>query len=543
MSSAVQSASRSVRKPSVRPISQVALRLTDSSAFENSVAAAVRWMNEPKRCNGHIPKEAFTGAPFELNYGGGSMPAAASLLAQPNQRVWAARLDFPDARVGQRTWSTEMSVSEAQGAVLFLARLTNTTLGDDVPYSPSVPGIVYRILSMFSVEADGYALSEEADEVDESSVGDFIELLRNPNRTLPVVAVSREADGSVRLDSGTIIRRVAGAAHVACLSAEASWILSRTLGRHLSVYNGAGRLYLPSANLETDDPFRHPVHFTSKEGDSVGYANWLARTILPSTFVRPRPEFERTRFATIRAQASDLAREAQAKSTAGDATQALIISLRESLAALQKQHAEDAEAAQGLLDEAADLREAALEERNELASENERLRAKLRALSRINGDRAVSQVEPLLEFSEFSSWADKYLGDHIEVLPRALRDIEKYGSEEWIETFYQTLLCIRDYYVPMRRDGGLELKRQFEERCAELRVEESGCFAQRGDIKAFPSYRVRYGSEQVWLDRHFKYGAGYDLRRMFRIYFYWDEPNAVCVIGHMPTHLDNNNTN
>jgi len=194
------------RKPSVRPVSQVALRLTDSSAFENAIAAAVRWMNEPKRCNGHISSEAFSGTPFELNYGGGSMPAAATLLARPNERLWAARLDFPDAKVGQRTWSTEVSVADINGATLFLARLTNTTLGEDVPYSPSVPGIVYRILSMFSVEADGYAISEEADEIDQSSVDSFIALLTNPDRSLPVIAISREMDGSVRLDPGSIIR-------------------------------------------------------------------------------------------------------------------------------------------------------------------------------------------------------------------------------------------------------------------------------------------------------------------------------------------------
>ena len=196
-----------------------------------------------------------------------------------------------------------------------------------------------------------------------------------------------------------------------------------------------------------------------------------------------------------------------------------------------------------MLDEAADSRDLALEERDELASENDNLRAKIRAVSLQRGGVALTTTEPLSDFSEFPTWSAAHLGDHIEVLPRALRDIEKYGVTEWIETFYQTLLCIRDYYVPMRRDGGLELKKKFEDRCFELRIEESGCFSQKGDIKAFPSYRVRYGSEYVWLERHFKYGAGYDLRRMFRIYFYWDDVNNVCVIGHAPTHMDNNNTN
>jgi hypothetical protein len=77
MAESAQSLGRALRrKPSVRPVSQVALRLTDSSAFENAIAAAVRWMNEPKRCNGHIPDEASDGAPFS-EYG---------------QRAWITRM-------------------------------------------------------------------------------------------------------------------------------------------------------------------------------------------------------------------------------------------------------------------------------------------------------------------------------------------------------------------------------------------------------------------------------------------------------------------
>lgn len=499
-------------------------------------------MNERKRCNGLLPPSATTGAPFELGYSAGSMPASATILPQDGSRIWAARLDYPDAKVSQRTWSTEVSVAEQGSSTLFLSRLTNITLGEDVSYSPSVPGIVYRILSMFSVEADGYALSEEPDDVDIGSLSAFVDLLRNPGRELPVVAISQSADGSVRLDAETIIRRIAGAAHVAVLTTEACWELSRKLGRHLSVYNGAARMYLPSRDLESDDPFRHPIHFSSREGDTTGYANWLARTILPGTFVRPRPEFEKTRFGNVRASAAELTRSQHAVVTSTNSeTEALIASLQDSLAALKHQRDEDSEAAQALLDEAADTQEAIAEEKNELASENSRLRAKLRALGAASSSTPTTTI-PFDTYDQFEDWADATLGQNIEILPRAVREIEKRGTPETLDSFKATLLCIRDYYVPLKIDGGLDLKRKFEDACRDLHIEETACFAQKGAIKSFPEYRARYGSDSIWLDRHFKFGAGYDPRNMFRIYFYWDDINNVVVIGHAPTHLDNMNT-
>lgn len=527
-------------RSSIRPVSQVALKLTDSSAFQNAIAASVRWMNERKRCNGLIPADAATGAPFDLGYSSGSMPAASTMLLTDEVKAWACRLDYPDAKVGQRTWSTEISIIERGGSTLFLSRLTNITLGDDVPYSPSVPGIVYRILSMFSVEADGYAISEEADDIDVGGLSDFISLVRSPTRELPVVAISRLPDGSVCLDPDTLVKRVAGAAHVAILSSDAAWELTRRLGRHLTVYNGAVRMYLPSSDIDSDDPYRHPVH-RLKDGDGLGYANWLARVILPATFVRPRENFESARFSNLRAIAASNARSQRSGSSKRDGTKELIESLQKSLEALRAAKVEDAEAAQALLDEAADAQELISAEKNELASENARLRAKLRALALKSDGHAPAEPE-FQNFEQFESWADAALGEHVEILPRALREIEKRGVSEVLEKFKDTMICIRDHYVPMKIEGGLELKRKFEERCRELHIEETACFAKKGDINAFPEYRARYGSEFILLDRHFKFGTGYDLRSMFRIYFHWDEVNEVVVIGHMPSHLDNNNT-
>ena len=83
----------------------------------------------------------------------------------------------------------------------------------------------------------------------------------------------------------------------------------------------------------------------------------------------------------------------------------------------------------------------------------------------------------------------------------------------------------------------------FDAKCRELGVEESACFSIIGNIKNFPEYSTSYGGQKRWMDRHIKYGNGYDLNSMFRIYFYWDDEEQILIIGSMPTHLDNQLTN
>ena len=69
------------------------------------------------------------------------------------------------------------------------------------------------------------------------------------------------------------------------------------------------------------------------------------------------------------------------------------------------------------------------------------------------------------------------------------------------------------------------------------------CFSDKGSIKAFPEYAVTYCGDKYWCDQHIKFGGGTDPRKFFRIYYYWDKDEQILLIGHLPTHLDNNLTN
>lgn len=531
------------RRPIVRPVSQVSLTLSDKGAFTTAIAESVRWLNARSRCDGTIPVAATHGDAFDLSHNVGAMPASAAKYEGADTRIWAAKLDYPDREIGQRTWSTEISISERRNSTNFIARLTNITRGDDPQYSPSVPGVVRNILEKLSVEIDDFPASEEVFYVDHNTQADFEYLLLDRSRRLPILAFSENASGECLLRPEMAINRLAGAAHVVHLSNDSSWQMTRTYGRQHSVFNGAARLYLPEFDPDVDEQFRHPLRRPSASFDEDEYLDWLCQRILPNSFVNLDTSNDLSRVFDVRALVSKKEREDIGKTSQAGQLKSLVDSLNISLKSSEDLRKEEANAAQALLDEAAAMLEQSEEDREGLADENSRLRAKLRALSERNDDPTPQLDQRLLTYDNFEEWADNVLGEHIEVTSRAIRETEKHGAPEIIEKFQNTLLLIRDCYVPMKLGIEGSSPEIFRSACLDLGIEESACFSQKNDIKNFPGYRATFNGRRLWLDRHFKFGNGTDLRRMFRIYYLWDEDTGTVVIGHMPTHLDNNVTN
>lgn len=529
----------------VRPVSQVSLVLSDKRAFETAIRESVIWMNSAKRCAGSIPRTAMEGEPFDLTHAVGALPAVATAHEDGHSRIWSGKLDFPDREVGQRTWSTEISIVEVGPVTNFVSRLTNITRGDNPPYLPSVPGVVRQVVERLSAEADGFPLSDEVPRIDSRTHADFEYLLHNKQRRLPILALSETEEGGCLFDPSLALRRLIGAAHVVRLDSEVSWQLTRSLGREYSVFGGAARVYWPGFDADSDDPFRHPLQRLSQHFDVDDYLGWLSARVLPRAFVGLDADKALLRFTDVQALVSRKQREAMEIQTdiAGvEHLGNLVENLKVTLAALEEQRREDADAAQALLDEASEATQSAEQERDELAAENARLRAKLLALSPLRMSEPSDRPPRLDSYDDMEAWCETTLGDHIEVLPRALREASKHGAPEMLERIEATLIMIRDYYVPMRLDAKDGAWEAFRRRCEEMGIEESACFAQKGDIKNFPEYRTSFAGRRIYLDRHFKFGGGYDLRRMFRIYFAWDEETKSVIIGHMPTHLDNNNT-
>ena len=99
------------------------------------------------------------------------------------------------------------------------------------------------------------------------------------------------------------------------------------------------------------------------------------------------------------------------------------------------------------------------------------------------------------------------------------------------------MLLLRDYYVLMRREGGVLRKQRLDSRCAELGIELTPTFSGSRYGEHAEEYMVDYGGRKQLLDMHLKKGNARETRHCFRCYFFWDEDEEQAVVGWLPSHL------
>ncbi|MDY0957154.1 hypothetical protein SOM26_00480 [Sphingomonas sp. CFBP8993] len=166
----------------IRSVSSVTFEIGGSEPFERALRMASAWMRARNKA---VPSDAETGAPFDVG-GGGAPVARAAALDIDNGRIWSAAIDDPDASHVGRTWITEITIVEQQGAVHFGTRLLNFTRGEDRPFSPSIPRLVRDLIADLPCLADGEMLRDDTKVVaSPDDLDAMCELLERPGRRLP----------------------------------------------------------------------------------------------------------------------------------------------------------------------------------------------------------------------------------------------------------------------------------------------------------------------------------------------------------------------
>lgn len=145
------------------------------------------------------------------------------------------------------------------------------------------------------------------------------------------------------------------------------------------------------------------------------------------------------------------------------------------------------------------------------------------------------------DLSNFEAWCRENLSGFVELHSRAFQGAAKSAYED-SSLIYKSLLLLRDFYVPMRRDGGMELKRAFSQQCSKLGLSEEETGSRERAGEEGDEYFVRYLGKKVFLDRHLKRSNSRDPRYCFRLYFFWDDGNEQVVVGWLPSHLDSRMT-
>jgi hypothetical protein len=528
----------------IRPVSQVTLRLkpvANLDRFNLTIDEILRWIN--LRAGRKLPDIAWERKSFDLSDIGAQRTAAVAIDAP---KYWAARLDDADKKVPLRTWVTEIGVGvDETNHILFGARLVCASRGEDLPFDRTIPGFVRSIVSRGAAQLDGEDLIATPRIVaTESDVEWLVHLLEKPTRETDVIVFALP-DGSTDIrqtiiPTDTFFAQTLGAVHVVIITGPASYLLTDRIGKELSVFWQGVRTYKPNFRSWVDEPSRHPLALAARinswapEG-SPAFSRWLINQILANSVYVADREQRLPAFNTVRQFSAQIERDLL-KRAGGSDTEMLRL-YQEDNERLRNDLQEQKELHEGLLQVAEYEREAAQQEANAVKAQAFALRDRIRALEKeLKEETGKSQTDIPSTLNGFENWCKQHLSGSVEVANRAFQGVRKSEYED-PQTIYKALLVLRDQYVPMRREGGPEKRRAYEEALAAIRLEESGT----GDGIKFDSdlYSVQYGNRRMALDRHLKGGKSRDPRFCFRLYFFWDDETEVVVVGWLPSHLDN----
>lgn len=521
----------------LHPVSRISFTLTDTDAFNKAVHIAVGWLGS--KAGGKLPQEALELSTFDTRNLKGCHPCYAARVDDTQGSIWAARIDEPGSRPKSgEIWTTEIFVEKRENKpVRFGAQLKARQPVNAKSLSPSRPRLVYNLLEALSAEADGETISENISQISAGDIGNLVKLIYRPDRRLPIVAVSTDGQGRSKVDITKLTTRLSGAAHLITLPPEASWELTRSINKKMSTFGGAVRIYMPGVTEDEEDPYEHPIFFTSSE-HRHRIIDILAKRVFPLGFRDGDGETRFWHLAQIRQAVSAI--EARRK-VGSEADQ-----LRSEISALNDQVdelKESLETATALEKIAADNEKLALNLLEQEKGENERLRSTIYRLQQLNQGKEKSEEtltdRPLIDYDDLEEWAEEVLIPHISIHQKAIKDCRQNGSLDMLKRIESTLLVIRDYWIPYKIKGGLDRKNKAATELAALGVTDEPCFSRREKAREKPEYSVPYFDEKRVLYDHFKYGNSRNNAEQFRIYYSWDKDKKTLIIGKMPSHLTN----
>lgn len=526
------------RRIFVQVASQVGLTVRGYDIFRELQRRVLRWGFDPSRNLRNIPNGAWEGDSFEIDQDN-SEQAEAVRLDSP--RYWAFRLR-ERLKDTSRIWTTEVGIGERSPTeAVFGCRLVCSQRGNTEPIPRSVPSFVRGIAFTQEAYLDGRRTSSEPWVVDtEDDVDELVAFIEAPHRNHPVVAFSLP-EGSGNTDETILpvqpfIRRTVGFVHAVVVTSSAAFALTDRIGREFSVYRQAVRTYNPGFDPGTHLPTDHPVATAARIadwGDSAGanFTDFLVEQALRITRPRDVLEREQPSFQHVKRIAAQYARET-ASAAGRDDSELLKLAEDEVRAAKQ-----EAEASVELALNADAERQQAVSELRQIKAGYMALQARLDSL--LAEQPASTGTTAPGSLDDIEAWARTHLSGQVELHPRAIKAVRDSDFQD-VALVFNALIMMRDLYVPMRRIGGIERKNAFEQRLAELGLENTPCFAQDNKAKNFGgAYFVRYQDSTRELEWHLKGSNSRDGRLAFRLYYFWDAETARVVVGYLPGHLKN----
>lgn len=380
-----------------------------------------------------------------------------------------------------------------------------------------------RLIERFSCRRDGQVCSNRAIQVDEASLASFVsQVFTHPQRSLPIIALSRNHHESVALDPDELQTKAAGIALVAVWDSDMSRSLVQQFGRQFACYGGAVRVYRP--NPQPTDPRGHHRFFLWSDAGAPGFERQLLDLAADTALAADPPSEIDAIIQSVRSAAQMSAAPANALRELGTENEVLKQDLEQS----------QAEAAQlrrnlNVMQAAHDASQA------EVADLTRQLDQVVAYLASERGDSPppptlAQQPQSVLEAVQL---AYEQL-EHLDIFQNATDEAQRshYQPADKVLAGLGTLNTVAGLLLSGSTTDE-QIVQALKERGLEVSGESADTMHRYGDQRLF---RNEFG-HLIEMQLHLKFGAGSGADALCRVYFRWSTTSGRMEIGHVGRHL------
>ena len=470
------------------------------SLLNQLAETATTWLRE--RTN-HPPVDETTGG-WQTDDGRVTVHADRGSAIAVYRFVWTLKRDDSE-------WTSELQLSTS-GDEVDLHAAVHTDQAEDAEHESVRLGLIGELVTRYDCCSMGTRLRSVAESIGEAAVDEFVERRLSLDERVPLVVVSAGRDGRPAIAPSQLQRDLAGLASVYLFDAAASSRLSDRIGRSLSCYAGAVRLYAPGFS-DRDRSTQHPF--------------WLANQVRNAA----RPVWR-----DIGAQAAQMTVPSSPPLEfflRQDAIRSAEISRLRDLAD-EETLAEQVKSLQALVEQERRWREAVIGERDRFQTLYEQAQRLLDA-QRSDAEREQSEQDREAgTVSEAVQIAETRRGEHLAFLNSAFTSAEA-----------------SHYPLPGRALEALSELSKLGTLLATDRVDAEQIVQWLNDrnwecsTESVDTMR-RYGSEREFQDetrkrismpKHVKLGGGSGQDNHLRIHFEWVPEYDSILVGHVGRHL------
>jgi hypothetical protein len=518
---------RHVKEHEVLRVSAALLGDDQGEALRASRNQVLRWAKN--KTPGLLPAEAWQHDSFEHFSSGRS--CAAVRVTSHDADIWSLRVEDPDKTVAGRVWTTEITISNlAEGTGTFALRSLVGSPEPNLDIEPHVPGVVRQVIQSPGLSAGRYRLTDKGRKIGSEAHAELlIDALLDPRRKLPIIVLSVPAASTFPdrplLDARMLAEACAGLAIVIILPSAYSWALTERLGKQLSVYEGAVRIYLPGFTEDANPFGGHDLilseRFSSPAGAAITQTR-LRRIVASGSVRRLQLGTDIWAFASLKARALEKKQLELQHVGATDREQLGAANRR--IRILEEQLAESERYQTQFSDLHSEAEERAKTAEVQHRAAGFRIQQLLEQIT-ASGTLPDANIALPDNWEAFGDWCDAHLAGRVILTPQARREVRSPEFEE-IDVASKCLLWLANDYRVAKTEGA---EGSLREKVILAGVRNAHCGSD--------AFEVEWQGHKHSVDWHIKNGGNTrDPARCLRIYYFWDDFSQQAVVASMPAH-------